>query len=93
MTPYRIILDNLDVECNYQVGVKSYTVDELLKRGDFARETVDGSVKWYHYITEEEFKKYWKPNLFYFITDPVLKIPGTFDLDWSIKFDDIEDLI
>ena len=99
ITPYRIILDPMDVACNYPGYVegkkhhaKHYTEEELLARGDFVKDDSSLPVKWYHYITEEEFKRLWEPNIFYYIKDPLLLFPGRYDLDWTLEFDESGDL-
>lgn len=99
ITPYRIILSPIEVDCNYPGYIEGkhnkchhYTEKELLARGDFVKDDSKLPVKWYHYITEEQFKKLWKPNIFYYITDPLLLFPGIWDVDWTMEFEESGDL-
>lgn len=100
ITPYRIILDAMEVACNcpgYTINKKNtgrhYSEKELLKRGDFVKDTSKGYLRWFHYISEDDFKRLWKPNIFYYIQDPLLLFTGTWDVDWTTEFDGIEDLL
>ena len=99
ITPYRIILDSVSVTCNYPGYVENehnkchhYTEEELLARGDFIKDDSKLHAVWYHYITEEQFKQLWKPNIFYYISDPLLKFPGKYDIDWTLEFEESGDL-
>lgn len=100
ITPYRIILDTMNVECNYPGYVEGsegsgrhYSEKELLARGDFVKDTSGPVVKWYHYITEEQFKELWEPNIFYYISDPLLKFLGKWDIEWTENYNDLEDML
>jgi hypothetical protein len=100
ITPYRIKLDHMTVLCNYpgyvvgkKTKAKHYTEKELLARGDFVKDTSRPYPVWYHYITEEEFKRLWKPNIFNYIQDPLLLFTGMWDADWTMEYDEVEELL